>query len=103
MTALLTVKRVLPLLLLNSCLAEDCLDPERAAEREGARRAAAAWIAPCTDQSWLLATTAGSPSHAVCPNQRHRMHVQVATTSSNEEVGALVFCECQREFEDAGR
>jgi hypothetical protein len=52
---------------------------------------------PCADVSWLLATTAGSPNEASCPNKRHKMRVQVATTSSHEEVGALVFCECQKE------
>jgi len=49
----------------------------------------------CHDQSWLLATTAGSPDSARCPNVHQRMRVQVATTASHEEVGALVFCECQ--------
>lgn len=55
------------------------------------------WEKPCTDMSWLLATTAGSPNQAACPNKSHRMRVQVATTPSQEEIGALVFCECQRD------
>lgn len=50
----------------------------------------------CRDTSTLLATTSGSPNQATCPNKRHRMHVQVATTASHEEVGALVFCQCER-------
>lgn len=63
------------------------------------------WEGPCADKSWLLATTTGSPSIATCPNKRHHMRVQVATTASNEEVGALVFCECERDENtvDAGK
>ena len=53
-----------------------------------------AWEEPCHDTSTLLATTAGSPNAFACPNKHHKMHVQISTTSSNEEVGALVFCEC---------
>jgi len=49
---------------------------------------------PCHDESWLLATTGGSPSNASCSNRYHRMRVQVATHPSNEEAAALVFCEC---------
>jgi hypothetical protein len=55
-----------------------------------------AWEGPCADTSWLLATTAGSPDHATCPNKHQRMRVQVATHPSNEEAAALVFCECDR-------
>ena len=51
---------------------------------------------PCHDESSLLATTGGSPSHCKCPNKLHRMHVQVATHPSNEEAAALVFCQCER-------
>ena len=61
----------------------------------------ATWNAPCADKSWLLATTSGSPSEATCPNKEHRMRVQVATTPSQEEIGALVFCECVRASEAA--
>ena len=50
----------------------------------------------CHDQAVLLATTAGSPDERNCPNRRHRMRVTIATTAG-EEVGALVFCECQRD------
>lgn len=49
---------------------------------------------PCHDESRLLGTTAGSPSHYKCPNDNHRMRVQIATHPSNEEAAALVFCEC---------
>jgi hypothetical protein len=68
------------------------------------RRAEEAREGPCSDVSWLLATTAGSPSQAICPNRLHRMRVQVATHPSNEEAAALVFCECRRsDSEDAGK
>lgn len=50
---------------------------------------------PCSDTSTLIATTAGSPSSASCVNRLHRMHVQ-PVTQSGEEVGAVVFCECER-------
>jgi hypothetical protein len=65
-------------------------------EQADARRAHEAWIGPCSDNSVLLATTSGSPSQFTCPNREHRMRVQVATNSSNEEAAALVFCECRR-------
>ncbi len=55
------------------------------------------WVAECHDESVLLATTTGSPSHHTCPNQHHVMHVQVASQPSNEEFGALVFCQCERD------
>lgn len=55
------------------------------------------WEGPCKDMSWLLATTAGSPSGATCPNKLHRMQVQVASQASNEEGMAIVFCKCERE------
>lgn len=58
------------------------------------------WFEPCHDESELLATTTGSPNSMKCPNRFHRMKVQVATTPSHEEIGALVFCECER---DAGK
>jgi len=61
------------------------------------------WSGPCKDTSVLLATTSGSPSFQTCPNRLHRMHVQVATHSSNEEAAALVFCQCIRAGDgDAG-
>jgi hypothetical protein len=54
------------------------------------------WEAPCHDEAVLAATTAGSPNGFKCGNKHHRMHVQVATTPSREEVGAIIFCECER-------
>lgn len=60
------------------------------------RQTIEAWNAACADESYLLATTSGSPSGHRCPNKRHRMRVQVATHPSNEEAAALVFCECRR-------
>jgi hypothetical protein len=51
---------------------------------------------PCRDEASLLATTAGSPNSLTCPNRQHRMRVEIKTSPSNEEIGALVFCECQR-------
>jgi hypothetical protein len=59
------------------------------------------WEKPCSDEAVLLATTSGSPNSFRCSNQRHRMRVQVATASSNEEAAALIFCECVREIHDA--
>lgn len=59
-----------------------------------------AWTAACSDESTLLASTSGSPNSFRCPNQRHRMRVQTAT-AAGEEIGALVFCECERG--DGGR
>ncbi len=50
---------------------------------------------PCKDSATLLATTAGSPNYHVCPNRRHRMRIQIASAPSNEEFGAVAFCECQ--------
>lgn len=55
------------------------------------------WFEPCHDEARLLATTAGSPGRFECPNQKHKMQVQIATGSSNEEFGALVFCKCVSE------
>jgi hypothetical protein len=82
-----TIFIILALVTLTGC-------EEISGEAAWKREAKEAWVAPCADTSWLLATTAGSPDHATCPNQKHRMRVQVATKSSNEEIGALVFCEC---------
>ena len=70
-------------------------------EHQAAREKVEQWEGPCADKSWLLATTAGSPDVAECPNKMHRMRVQVATTPSQEEVGALVFCECAHASEAA--
>lgn len=67
-------------------------DVARAAEEQRLE-----WEGPCKDMSWLLATTAGSPSAATCPNKLHWMHVQVASQSSSEEGTAVVFCACERE------
>lgn len=50
---------------------------------------------PCSDTSTLIATTAGSPSSVSCENRSHRMRVQ-PVTRSGEEIGAVVFCECER-------
>ena len=57
------------------------------------------WNGSCHDKAMLLATTTGSPDYFECSNRLHRMHVQVATSSSKEEAAALVFCECDH---DAG-
>lgn len=69
---------------------------ERAQERQAEEDRRLEWEGPCHDESWLLATTAGSPDRARCTNKLHRMHVEVATHPSNEEAAAIVFCECQR-------
>jgi hypothetical protein len=87
----------LPALILALALATAACDPPETEEQ----RAARAWAEPCHDESTLLATTAGSPDHFRCPNRRHRMQVQVATTGSNEEAAALVFCRCANGDADA--
>ncbi len=71
-----------------------------AERRRWAEEARKTWEGPCADRSWLLATTSGSPSSAQCPNKKHHMRVQVVTTSSNDEIGALVFCECARDEDE---
>ena len=65
-------------------------------ENERLDRERVAWAAPCSDESVLLATTAGSPSEFRCPNREHRMQVQPMTVASKEEAAALVFCRCER-------
>lgn len=59
-----------------------------------------AWNAECHDTSTLVATTAGSPNSATCTNKHHRMRVEAVTKASNEEMGAVVFCQCV--YDDAG-
>lgn len=90
-------------LALTLALFVGCDDPS-GEKRRGEEARAAAWNGPCADTSWLLATTTGSPDTATCPNKMHRMRAQVATTASNEEIGALVICECRRDtdVEDGG-
>jgi hypothetical protein len=85
--------RLLVVLLVAGC---DLIEPNRE-ENERKRHDLEAWVAPCSDYAVLLATTAGSPNDHVCTNKDHRMRVQVATTKSNEEAAALVFCECVRD------
>ncbi len=68
-------------------------DPNKEYREERQR----AWEGPCADVSSLLATTSGSPNEFKCPNRLHHMRVQVATSPSNEEAAALVFCECERD------
>ncbi len=69
-----------------------CESPRTQYEREKRE----AWHGPCADVSTLLATTAGSPNGFTCPNKRHQMRVEVASTGTPEEAAALVFCECRR-------
>jgi hypothetical protein len=64
--------------------------------RDYAEKRDAEWNGPCADTATLLATTSGSPSELACPNKRHKMRVTLASAPSNEEFGAVVFCECQR-------
>lgn len=54
------------------------------------------WTEPCHDESTLVATTSGSPNSTECLNRNHRMHVE-PVTRSGEEIGALVFCKCERD------
>ena len=96
--AILLLLHIATLLLLAACdEMNGAADARRAADRKRQ-----AWEAPCVDVATLLATTAGSPNETACPNKRHRMRVQVATTASNEEIGAVAFCECER-GDDAGK
>jgi hypothetical protein len=79
--------RILIVLLLIGCDSpREQVRKERAVE----------WVEPCRDKTVLLATTAGSPNQFECGNREHVMRVQVASTPSNEEAAAVVFCECQR-------
>jgi hypothetical protein len=78
-------------------LAAACGDRKREIAEQIRRAAEARWNGPCADTATLLATTTGSPSDMTCPNKRHRMRVQLTSAPSNEEFGALVFCECERE------
>lgn len=75
-----------------SALIVTCESPTARLDREKRE----AWVAPCQDTSVLLATTAGSPNQYTCPNQNHRMRVQVSTEPTNEEAAALVICECTK-------
>jgi hypothetical protein len=52
------------------------------------------WEAPCRDESTLIATTAGSPDRAVCPNRQHKMRVAVTSGSTPNNAAAVIFCEC---------
>jgi hypothetical protein len=74
-------------LVLLSCENQEAYEKRRAAEK---------WNEECLDESTMVATTAGSPNSASCTNRLHRMKVQ-SVTLAGEEIGALVFCECQRE------
>jgi hypothetical protein len=79
------------LLVAAAIVLSGCEGPDASQERE--RRAD--YVRPCQDFSVLLSTRAGSPSRARCPNQLHRMEVQVATHPTHRESAALVFCRCQ--------
>ena len=94
------MSRVIVLILLMT-MGCDRPDAFESSEHQIARQKHEQWEGPCADKSWLLATTSGSPSEATCPNKGHRMRVQVATTPSQEEIGALVFCECVHASETA--
>jgi hypothetical protein len=65
------------------------------ADRQEEARLNRIYNGPCQDIASLLATTAGSPNSLTCPNRQHRMRVEIKTSPSNEEIGALFFCECQ--------
>ena len=78
------------LLLLLSVIACDDFDGSKARQRAYDE----AWNGPCHETSVLLATTVGSPAEHTCPNKRHKMRVTLASAPSNEEFGAIVFCEC---------
>lgn len=63
-------------------------------ERLGiARQKEAVWSGPCSDSVAVLGPTGTSNAHA-CSNKSHRMRMEVKTSPSNEQIGAIVFCEC---------
>lgn len=80
---------------LSALLLAGCETPNEAQDRYRREE----WVEPCRDKAMLLATTAGSPSGAECPNRLHRMSAEVATHSSNEEAAALVWCRCVERLE----
>jgi len=47
----------------------------------------------CQEIVTLVATTAASPSVAICKHPKHRIEVQPSTLSG-EEIGAVVVCRC---------
>lgn len=75
---------------------------EQKQKRESSEKAHELWEGPCKDESVLVATTTGSPNSFQCWNKHHRMRVEVATKSTNEEAAAIVFCECDRGPTDGG-
>jgi hypothetical protein len=83
------MKKILILFILTAC--ENPIPTESNNSRQSQ------WIEPCHDSAVLLATTSGSPNAFECPNQLHRMRVQVVTSPSKEEAAALVFCECNHD------
>jgi hypothetical protein len=89
-------------LMFAACNRADGCGPETQ-EHADKRWAQEKWEAPCSDEATLLASTAGSPDHFKCPNKNHVMRVQVSTTPSHEEIGALVFCECARIAPEGGK
>lgn len=96
----LASKHLALIVLLSACDRKgECLGDDYDAYKCRERRE---WIEPCHDESRLLATTFNTPVHFKCPNQHHRMQVTPAAGPSNEEFGAVVFCECKREALGAG-
>jgi hypothetical protein len=51
---------------------------------------------PCRDTAVLLNTSTG-PLTMTCNHRRHHMRVQAVSTPSNEDFGAIVLCECDRD------
>lgn len=92
------MKTLVFLLLLVGCEDAQGRSPERAAvDRQRERD----WNEVCHDEATLVATTSGSPNSHECPNRMHKMRVTVAT-KAGEEIGAVVFCECERDAGAAG-
>jgi len=91
---------VLFLLSLAACDEGGAFETSAAQNRRLKREADERWNGPCADESTLVATTAGSPNSFTCWNKHHRMRVDPVTKASNEEIGALVFCQCV--YDDAG-
>lgn len=83
------------MLIVGSFASVSCDNGPSPAAREQLRKDKE-WNEPCASESVLVATTTGSPNSFKCTNKHHVMRVQVTTTKTNEEVGAIIFCECAK-------
>ena len=82
--------------LIASWIMAACDDPQIDADIRQKQQAELEWSGPCHDTAVLMATTTGSPDSTTCPNKLHHMRIEIASRPSNEEFGAVAFCECER-------